>query len=429
MKRPPTLTTTLHKLADAKIAHKERHTPTGFGFAIADSIHFLDAAQWQQATADASVLMSAKYLRALESAPPANIRQRYALIYRDNAPVAAVVAQVVDVSGEKVAASTAVLGDPARSKLAKAVQSASAKLRAKAVGKVRVRLLVCGNLLCWGQHGIAIAPGVAAADIYPAVAEALYRIRRAERLAGQTDFVLVKDFTAVGMDESQRLARFSYKPLETDPDMVLELADGWRSYDDYLASLTPKYRKTVKQIFKDVDAAGCRVESLTDIASEARDLHALYLQVHERAVVRPVTLSPKYLTALASAFGDDFRCSVIRRGDELLGFVTTLKDGDTAIGYTIGFDTAANAEAPLYFRLLNVVVADAIELGCKRISYGRTALEPKARLGAKPVPLNLWVRHRVPVANVLLQSLLNTVQHDEAPDRNPFKATAQQPEA
>jgi len=426
MKPSPTLTTTLHKLADAKDAHKERHTPTGFGFAVADSIAFLDAAQWQQVTATASVLMSTKYLRALESALPANICQRYALIYRDNTPVAAVVAQVVTVSGETVATSAAALGTPAKSKLAKAVQSASAKLRSKAIGKVRLRLLVCGNLLCWGQHGVAIAPDVSASDVYPAVAEALYRIRRAERLAGQTDLVLVKDFTASGMEESQRLARFSYRPLETDPDMVLEIADNWRTYDDYLASLTPKYRKTVKQIFKDVDAAGCRVERLTDIASEATQLHALYLQVHERAAVRPVTLSPNYLPAVSAAFGDDYRCCAIRRGDELLGFVTTLKDGDTAIGYTIGFQTAANAETPLYFRLLNAVIADAIDLGCKRISFGRTALEPKARLGAKPVPLNLWVRHRVPIANVMLKSLLDTVHHDEAPERNPFKAT--QPE-
>jgi hypothetical protein len=101
--------------------------------------------------------------------------------------------------------------------------------------------------------------------------------------------------------------------------------------------------------------------------------------------------------------------------------VTTLCDGETAVGYYIGFDGRANEEAPVYFRLLQAVIADAIKLGCKRVSLGRTALEPKARLGAKPVPMRCWVRHRVPALNVLLRGLLGAIPHDEAPERNPFK--------
>ena len=36
--------------------------------------------------------------------------------------------------------------------------------------------------------------------------------------------------------------------------------------------------------------------------------------------------------------------------------LTTLKDGDTAVGYYVGFDTAVNEENPIYFRLLHSVV-------------------------------------------------------------------------
>jgi hypothetical protein len=52
---------------------------------------------------------------------------------------------------------------------------------------------------------------------------------------------------------------------------------------------------------------------------------------------------------------------------------------------------------------------------------GRTALEPKARLGAKPQPMRVLVRHRIPMLNVLVRALLHTISHDEAPERNPFK--------
>jgi hypothetical protein len=126
---------------------------------------------------------------------------------------------------------------------------------------------------------------------------------------------------------------------------------------------------------------------------------------------------------MARALGDDFRCTAVRRGDEILGFVTSLRDGPTAIAYYIGFDRAAAAEGvPIYLRLLHATIGDAITWGCQRLSLGRTALEPKAALGAKPEPMTVWLRHRVPALNWLMRGVLGAVPHDEAPERNPFKS-------
>ncbi len=168
-------------------------------------------------------------------------------------------------------------------------------------------------------------------------------------------------------------------------------------------------------------AAGCRVEQLNDVARHADALHGLYMQTHSNARLRLVTLPAAYLPALAEGLGGEMRCTVVRRDDELLGFVTTLRDSETAVGYYIGFDREANAEFPVYLRLLQAVVGDAIALGCRRLSLGRTALEPKARLGARPAPMRVWIRHRIPALNVAVRGLLRAVPHDEAPDRNPFK--------
>jgi Acetyltransferase (GNAT) domain len=134
-----------------------------------------------------------------------------------------------------------------------------------------------------------------------------------------------------------------------------------------------------------------------------------------------VTLGADYWPALARAAGGRARFAALTRGDAMLGFIVTLRDdGDTAIGYHVGFDRAAAAELPLYLRLLQRSVEDGIALGAKRLSLGRTALEPKAMLGAKPEPLHVWVRHRQPVLNKLMRALLGRIHHDEAPERNPF---------
>jgi len=149
------------------------------------------------------------------------------------------------------------------------------------------------------------------------------------------------------------------------------------------------------------------------------------MAVHNNAAVRLVTVPQVYLPALARTAKERFRCTIVRKDDHLLGFVTALHDGDTAVAYYIGFDRAAAASGlPLYLRLLHATVGDAITWGCKRLSLGRTALEPKAALGAKPESMSVWLRHRVPAFNWLFRGLLDGVPHAEAPERSPFKATA-----
>jgi predicted N-acyltransferase len=272
------------------------------------------------------------------------------------------------------------------------------------------------------MHGVSFKPGEDQSSLWPAVAEAIYRLRRVDKLFGDTDLVLVKDITDPFADSAQALSRFSYRQLETEPNMVLDISPKWRTYDDYLASLTSRYRKAAKQIEKDVVKAGCQVEELSVLESRAEELHALYMQTHRNARLRLVTLRPSFLPRLDGQLGDDMRTNVLKRDGELLGFVTTVRDKETAVGYYIGFDRKANAEVPIYFRLLQTVVDDAIKFGCRRLSLGRTALEPKARLGARPEPMRVWVRHRIPMLNVLVRGLLHTVSHhDDAPERNPFK--------
>jgi hypothetical protein len=391
------------KARDLRERHQERHRPTGFGFALADNVDYLDGARWDNLTANNSMFLSRRYLRVLEEVGPENLRQRYAMIFRGREAVAAVAAQIVTLS------------------VAKTQKIPKHKKLAAPLERLEEQMLVCGNLMSWGMHGVAFAPNEDPVTIWPAVAEALYRLRRADRLFGDTDLVMIKDITDEHAAAAASLERFSYRPLETDPNMVLELSPKWRTYDDYLASLTSKYRKTAKNIDKEALEAGCQVEELHDVAGHAETLHGLYMQTHINACFRPVTLRPEFLPTLAERLGDDMRTTILKREGQMLGFVTTVRDGDTAVGYYIGFDRKASAEVPIYLRLLQAVIEDAIKLGCGKLSLGRTALEPKARLGARPQPMRVWIRHRVPMLNVLVRGLLHTISHDEPPERNPFK--------
>lgn len=384
------------RVAAAVSRHRDRHRPTSYAFAIAEQLDHLNTAHWDAVTAPASLFLRRPYLTALGEAPASGMVLRYALLYREGTPVVAVACQLITVDASQLGA------------------------RGRRLGRLRTRVLVCGNVFSWGPHGVAIAPGEDATQAWLGVGEALYRIRRAERLSGQTGLVLVKDLPEAALPEGLR--RLSYRGLATDPDMVLEHPPTVRTFADYLGGMNAKYRKAAKDAVAGIERGGCTLEHVSELGAWAAQAHALYQQVHDRATVKLGMIPPGYLPALARHLGPaGFRATLIHRAGTLLGFVTTLKDGDTAVGYLIGFDETANAEVPLYFRLLYATVEQGLALGCRRLSLGRTALEPKAKLGAKPFPLHLAMRHRVPATNALIRPLLRWIPHGEAPERTVFK--------
>ncbi len=408
------------KIVEAGQRHRQRHSPSGYQFAITDSIRQLRPEEWDALTASSSFFLRRPYLELLETVLPEDVSPRYALAYRDGVPVVAVAMQTVTIPVERLR-KTPSRGSQGTVPDASPSAGQGRAFAPPALGQLGARVLVCGNLLSWGSHGIAVRQGEDMATLWPAVAEALYRVRRADRLRGQPNLVLVKDLDESTWSGVESLERFSYRPLETEPNMILTLPEACHSYEDYLSALTARYRKAARKTLQAIEKAGLQVQTLSDLTPHADRIHELYLIVHGRARVRLVTLHPHYILALASLLGEKFRCTAIRDHDRILGFVTTLKDGDVAVGYYIGFDAAANRKYPIYFRLLQAVVDDAIRLDCRRISLGRTALEPKARLGAKPVTTRCWLRHRIPVMNLVVRQLLRAVTHDEAPERGPFK--------
>ncbi|HEX7261907.1 MAG TPA: GNAT family N-acetyltransferase, partial [Luteolibacter sp.] len=369
---------------------------------------------------------SRDYLQMLEDAPPSCLKPHYGLISDGHGPVAAVVMQWAELETERMRptpGSKPEVANGKKGKLLKLLNKAAADGSTALIGKLSERVLVCGNLLSYGMHAVAMSEEVSPVAVWPAVAELLYRVRRADKLAGQAGFLLIKDVTDHEARSVGALQGLSYRRVETEPNMVLALAPDWKNHGDYLASLASKYRSSVRrQILEPLHGANLTIRAFEPDAMLAARMHDLYLQVHENAGFRPFTLHPDYFGAFARAAGARVRHQgVFDRKGELLGFILTLLDGETAVAYHIGFDREASATHPLYLGLLHASIGDAIGMGARALSLGRTALEPKARLGAKPQPMEVWIRHRQPLLNQLALRLLGLVPHDEAPERNPFK--------
>ncbi|MET0351018.1 MAG: GNAT family N-acetyltransferase [Rhizobacter sp.] len=383
-----------------------RRQASGLHFVLADRIDFVNAELWDS-LAGASVFLSRDYLRVLETHGPDNVQPRYAMACDDaGRPVAVMLFQRVRITGDRLR------------------KPGSRKLIDGPLKKLDEHLLVCGNLLVWGARAFAFAPDTDPALVWHGVGEAMYRLRRADKLHGESDLAMVKDFAAGDDLAKDSLRLLGYRHVETDPDMVLTLKPAWKTFDDYLASLTSSYRSSAKRLEKDCTTAGIVLRTVTaaEMRERQADLHDLYHQVHQAQGLRLASLATGYLPAMAEALGAGrFVCRVAERDGRWVGFITTVLDGNTAVGYYVGYDRPANADAPIYLALLQSTIADAIGFGATRLSLGRTALEPKAKMGCKPEPLACAVRHRVSALNWITTALTRTASHDEAPERSPFK--------
>ncbi len=374
---------------------------------------------WEELTQGASLFLQRDYLRILEQHGPDALTQRYAVISQDGQPAAAVAAQFITVENELLAVRDRTEFNSQQRPLARAFDRAGLWLRNRGLGLLGRRVMVLGNLYSCGLDGVAFAPGVDRRALWPMILDAAHRLQES---AGGVDFVVAKDFPVMEEFHRDALKRTHFARLQIEPCMELHAPEHWRSRADYLDALNTKYRKAARKMEDAIAHAGYVVESLHDLASDAGRLHELYRQVEQRAIMRFGVMGSGYLPAIAKAAGQEgCRCTVLRRQGRIDGFSLVLKSGDTALAHVVGFDYAANAQAPIYLRLLHSVIDDGLSLGCRVMHFGRTALEPKARLGAKPVETEIWIRHNNAATNPWVSPMLRLVPQDKAPQRDPFR--------
>jgi predicted N-acyltransferase len=452
---------------------------SGFRYAIADSIDFLNTDHWDTVAAGAGLFLSCPFLRLLEHNLPGNLSTHYAIVYADDRPVATVVAQSLDIRVADLSAGSLPemapgfwhsLGEASQRSISRAQKrillyddllqwpfSDNALAEIDGPGElwtdvavdlwhrfrfllktvehaaelpiawVHLRFLVCGNLLSTGQHGAAFAEGEDPAKIWPAVVEALYRIRRSSTIFGDSDMIMIKDLTNEQAEAKAYLKNSGFRRFEMEPNMILQLKPSWTNFVDYLSDMKSDYRSRIKKTQQRLDESGVVLERLDpeQVKAEAAEIYGLYHQVHDRKKLRLATIRETWIPALAEYYQDDFRTIVARprEGGKILGFVTLVRDGDSAIGYYIGFDKAtATKGIPLYISLIYAGVAQAIDMRVSRFVLGRTALEPKAQIGATAQATYGYLRHRSPAMNLALSSILAIIPApDQAPDRHPFK--------
>jgi hypothetical protein len=373
----------------------------------------LPEADWNTVVDAGHVFLRPVYLRALERSRPERMTFFYALFREAGRPVAVASFQCVDFGMDCFGPNLLPEG---------AAPGTSFFVRAqlkRVLGRMRARVLICGNLFVCGPHGFAHRPEVDAERAWTALAEAVEVLQTRERVT----MVLVKDLAPEAVDATRALERAGLDRVQVEPTMVLTVRPTWKRFEDYLGDLTTKYRGQARRARRQFEGVERRPMSAGDIADLAPRVEALYGAVHQRSRLRPSRVGASYFVQLKEALGDAFDFVGYFEGDELRAFNTRLRAGDELESYYLGLDYAHNERLALYFNAMLDDVEHGILTGAHRIQLGRTSLERKSALGAEPVDLNLFTRHREPLLYPLARGLLPLVQ-PKWTARHPFREHA-----
>ncbi|WP_026232038.1 hypothetical protein [Neolewinella persica] len=328
---------------------------------------------------------------------------------------------------------------------AKGVTS-SYDLRRLLLSPFSFKVLCLGQFLTSGpfcQDGLHRLPATEAAELLPAIAETLMRCR-----SGYLAFLL-KDLYPTLHPATRELQAQGHYLLPVDPAMTMNLDAEWHTTEDYLASLTSKYRVRYRRARGKLEGITRRRLSVGEVISYKDRLYALYQQICQGADFNAIDLQPDYfpwlaqacqskdkLRALLSVYpgGYSEQNKVVLKSDDsclhgyfneegsLIGFISAIPNDKVYHAHFLGLEDAYKQSHHLYHNMLFDLLDDAINGGFSTLDYGRTALEIKSSIGAEATDFAVFIKARYGWLNRLIPIFTPAVYTAPAwTARNPFR--------
>lgn len=387
-------------------------TTNDYAFELYNRVADLPLA-WNELVKEEDLFLQTSYLKTLEVSPPKGMRLRFLLLKQDDKPVGAVLLQLIDYT----------LQDSLKGLEEGRQKTWSEWFRYKLASVLNFKILIVGNLLLSGDHAYYFDPtALSERQGLKLIAKSLSRIN--QQLAGQkekTSGVLFKDSIS---DSLPLRGQGLFHRVTFQPNMVFALDSAWTSMEDYLASLQSKYRVRAKRAFKKGKDISRTEWSLNDIQTNKQAIFDLYLAIANKAEFNIVNLTIDYIPALKESLQDRFRLFAYHdQAGRFIGFNTLIQNGRSYDAHFLGLEEASNRSHQLYLNMLLDMVRHSIEKeGVDEIVFGRTALEIKSSIGAKPEEMYCYAQHYNPLFNLLIGWLIRKFDPKVAwTPRHPFK--------
>lgn len=284
-------------------------------------------------------------------------------------------------------------------------------------------VLFVGNNMLTGQNAFVFKSGIDCTSALKTLRKAANELAdRFKKLGKKVHLTTFKDFEASEISKFRSAGFSDYFKFSTQPNMVLEIRPNWNSFDDYVNDLLKKYRDQFKRARKKSEGVEKRKMHLEDIVRHERTIYDLYHHVAQNAPFNTFFLSGNHFRILKERLKDDFLFYGYFEDGKLIGFNTLIKNGDVLDTYFLGYDDSVQRDKMLYLNMLYDMITYCINKGFRKIVFARTALEIKSSVGAEPIEMFGFMKHRNSLVNKKLDKVFDYLEpKTEWQQRHPFK--------
>ncbi|MDB9873749.1 hypothetical protein OAD49_03945 [Flavobacteriaceae bacterium] len=369
------------------------------------SVDLIDPIVFKEVNTDKNVYFSKSFLKAFELSNP-QIEFKYISISdKEKSTVALALVQVINLSVE---------GTLKNIKVASSVR----KFLGLFFCNEHIKIMFCGNVFLSGEHGISTSNQISKEEIMTQIATAL------DAVAANTKplhAIFIKDFKAKSLQSTRQFLNFGYSEIRVEPNMIIQLQPEWKTFEDYKNILKSKYRVKANKADSTSSALETRLFTEHDFETYKDELQALYQNTIASASFNAQVLNLNTYIHLRASFKDDFIVKAYFLDNKLVGFLTALVNKNALDAHFIGLDYKLNKSHAIYPRILNDYVRLGIEKQVSSINLGRTASEIKTTIGANPLELSCYIKHKNPFLNSLVKPFFRRIKIKEFRQHSPFK--------
>ena len=367
---------------------------------------------WSDFSEEKNIYFTKEYLTAFETHNSHNLQFFYIVIFNQNKAVSIAVLQVLefDITQSNFVTNT--------NKFVQKIMDFISCL----MKRNYVKVMICGSPFLSGEYGILINPTENKEEILTHLVKGIQTILNANKyLKKWVDVILIKDFFTESLPVTNKLKKNNYTSVQVDANMVLNLDENWKTFDDYLANFRSKFRVKAKKAYKQSASLVEKEFNAKEIIAHKEVLTKLYKNVFTKANFNWATLNLSTYAALESSLNENFIFKVYYLEDKMVGFMSGIINQNRLDAHYVGLDYDFNRTHAIYSRMLYDYVKIAIDKKLKHVYFGRTSGEIKSTVGAVPQELTAYLRHKKSIANFFFKPFLRRIKPSPFEQRFPFK--------
>ncbi|PQJ75262.1 GNAT family N-acetyltransferase [Polaribacter gangjinensis] len=284
------------------------------------------------------------------------------------------------------------------------------------------KILIVGNTFISGEHGFFIKETLDKKLVLKEFSKAILQFSNSQSQL-QIDAILCKDFKYESLSSTSVFEKFQFKRFSVEPNLVMEINENWKNFNDYLSALKTKFRIKAKKALQQSSELKLIEISPENCEHQLIKMTELYQKVSSNAGFNLANFNVATYKDLKQAFGENYLLQSYWIDDKMVGFLSGMITNNSLDAHFVGIDYSLNKQYAIYQRMLYDYIKIAIDKNLKFVNFGRTASEIKSSVGAIPQDLTIYFRHKKRITNRILHLFLQRVQPTAFQQKFPFKNT------